>query len=567
MAEPNDSMGDATGHLGFSQGATFFADDGVSVVSEAWAAEPAGADSRAVARAYRRSGPSFMQDLRGRRYCFLLHDRKAGMLLAASSITPPWPLAYWSSSRMTVVSSRLLPMLRCPEVPRDLDESYLAHLVMGLSAMPDGSTVLRGVRRLRPGELLLVDADGAHVSRVDRLEPRRVAGDRVGLARLFVEELGEAVGAAAVPGPAAVSLSGGLDSAALVAALRLATGEHALPALCFVAPELDAVAEIGGLDAMQRAWPELRLTRVDASRGVELLALDGELRDDPPLTPLAHLHARRLLWARARDAGVRAVIEGEGGDELFAILPTPLDALRRGRLLRVARQVLAWSSGRRALLEYGVWLPFLPRAARRMWLARQPLEPHLPAFAAPDAMEHPIVREATREYLATLVHGPFSDRLNEWLAAPMVVGAALSRRHVAAGFGLELAWPMLERGVLELVLGLHAAGAIDAGPQKAFLQGAFAGIVPDEVRLPAKDVGLYRAFIVRVLTSRRAREVIRDARVQARLARLVQFEVLEEMLDVLAAGKPLSPAALWQLECVVAFAEWYARASREYGVD
>jgi hypothetical protein len=39
------------------------------------------------------------------------------------------------------------------------------------------------------------------------------------------------------------------------------------------------------------------------------------------------------------------------------------------------------------------------------------------------------------------------------------------------------------------------------------------------------------------------------------------------MLDGLAAGRSLGVAALWQLECVVSFAEWYARASREHGVD
>jgi hypothetical protein len=126
---------------------------------------------------------------------------------------------------------------------------------------------------------------------------------------------------------------------------------------------------------------------------------------------------------------------------------------------------------------------------------------------------------------------------------------------------------MLERGVLELVLGLHAAGAIVAGAQKPFLQAALAGVVPDGVRLLAKNIGLYNAFIPLMLTSVRARAALRDPRVKARLADLIRVERVEAMLDALAAGRSLGGAALWHLECVVSFAEWYARASREYGVD
>jgi asparagine synthase (glutamine-hydrolysing) len=517
-----------------------------------------------VADVYRRFGPGCVQRFPGR-FRFLIHHAEAGQLFAASSTALPWPLAYWSDSRITIVSSRLLPMLRCPDVPRALDESYLVHLVMGLSAGRGGSTVIHGVRRLCPGEALFVDSGGMRVSRVDRLTPRNVSGDRKRLGELFVEELGRAVAASIEQGRSVISFSGGLDSAALAGAgLRQV---HELAALSFVAPSLDRTAEIASIETMGRAWPALHVTQVDVSDASDFPDPGRELRDDPPLTPLALLPARMRLWSRARDAGFRTVIEGEGGDELFSMLPTPLDALRHGHVLDAARHVLG-SSGRRDLLKQGVWLPLLPGFVRGAWLSRgQPLEAHLPAFAVWDAGKLPAVREATGEYLEALVHRPFAARLNEWLSAPSVVGAALSRRHLAAGFGLELEWPMLDRGVLELVLGLHAARAIHGAPGKPFLQGALAGVVPDPVRLLSKNIGLYKAFIARVLTSPRSRQALRDPNVRARLAGLVRFARIEPMLDGLAAGRSLGMAALWQLECVVGFAEWYARASREYGVD
>jgi asparagine synthetase B (glutamine-hydrolysing) len=392
-----------------------------------------------------------------------------------------------------------------------------------------------------------------------------VGGDRDHRGRLFVDEVGKAVAASTERGGSALSLSGGLDSAALAGAGLV----HAdtLTAFSFVAPGLDRTAEIGSIEVLNRVWPRLHVTQVDASDATDLPDLGSELRDDPPLIPLALLPARMRLWSHARTAGFRTLIEGEGGDELFSMLPTPLDALRAGHVIDAAHHVLG-SSGRRTLVEHGLWLPFLPGVVQRAWLARrQPIEALLPAFSKWDAAANPAIRSAIGEYLETLTHRSFATRLNEWQSAPIVVGAALSRRHLAASLGLELDWPMLDRGVLELVLGLHAAGAIHGGPTKLFLQGALAGIVPEEVRLRPKNVGLYKAFVPRVLTSSRSRQALRDTRVRARLADLVRFERIEAMLDGLAAGRSLGVAALWQLECVVSFAEWYARASREHGVD
>jgi hypothetical protein len=326
------------------------------------------------------------------------------------------------------------------------------------------------------------------------------------------------------------------------------------------------LAETAAVEAMRRAWPRLHVSAVDASDATELPELGPDLRDDPCLTPLALLPARLLLWDRAREAGISAIVEGEGGDELFSILPTPLDALKGGHVVDAARHVMgAW--GRRRLVEHAVWLPVLPAFLRRRWLGRQPLDAHLPAFAAWNATDHPLVREAVGGYLESLVHRPFASRLDEWLSAPVVVGAWLSRQHLAERAGVGLEWPMLERPVLELVLALHEARAIRAAPQKPFLQAAFAGIVPDEVRLAPKDIGLYRAFIPRVLTSPRSREALRDPRVRARLKDLVRVDRVEATLDGLAAGRALGTNALWQLECVVNFADWYTRASREHGVD
>jgi hypothetical protein len=126
---------------------------------------------------------------------------------------------------------------------------------------------------------------------------------------------------------------------------------------------------------------------------------------------------------------------------------------------------------------------------------------------------------------------------------------------------------MLGRDALELVLGLHETRAMWGGKHGGILQTVLEGSVPDAVRLRPKETGLYRAFIPRVLTSPRARQALSDGRVRSRLCDLVRFERVDAMLGTLAAGRPLATIALWHLECLTSFAEWYAHASRDYGVD
>lgn len=557
------SLAQGAVHLGLSGAASRYAGAGVSVAIEVGGPEAGRTDALAVAAAYRRFGRECVAHLSGR-FRFLLHDSEKGEVLAASSTAPSWPWVYWSDSRTTVICSRLLPMLRCPDVPRSLNENYAAHLVMGLAAMPDGTTPLSGVRRLTPGAALVIDRHGPKVLRVDRLEPRELRHRGGKPADAFLEELAAAVQVAAEGGRSALSFSGGLDSATLaVAGLRRA---ETLRAYSFLASE-DGATEVNAIRVMERALPALDVTRIDASDTADFPDLGSDLRDDPPLVPLGLLPARMQLWSRASADGFRTLIEGEGGDELFSALPTPVDALQRGRVGEVARHFLR-PGGRRELIEYAVLLPLLPNMVQRAWLARsESMDAHLPAFAAWDARQHPLMREATNEFLASLVHRTFAERLHEWTSAPVVVGAMLSRRHVAGSFGVELEWPMLHREVLELVMGLHQERLLQGGPERRFLRDALEGIVPDEVRLAPKDVSLYRAFIARVLTSPRAREAVRDARVRARLADLVRFERVDAMLDGLAAGRALGASALWHLECLVSFAQWYAKASSEYGVD
>ncbi len=133
---------------------------------------------------------------------------------------------------------------------------------------------------------------------------------------------------------------------------------------------------------------------------------------------------------------------------------------------------------------------------------------------------------------------------------------------------MELAWPLMDRKVVEFVLGLPPSEILSRdGEDKGFLRRALVGHVPEEVRTQPKELRLYFALIASVLGSSRVRGFVRDPMVRTRLEEWVRFERLETMLNRAREGKIVSVTTLWQLESLVSFAEWYGRAAREWGVQ
>ena len=518
-----------------------------------------------VASAYRREGIHCAARLAGD-FDLVLYDAGRHLLFATSAITSHRQHAYWTDGKTTLVGTGVLGLLRHPATPRALDEVHLAHLVFGLQAMEPGSTPIAGVRRLCAGEALVVTDGDARVVRVDRLraipgplrKARRIA--------LFWSELESIVRREmAGDGKACLSLSGGLDSAAIGA--TVATSEQGIDAFAMVAPGLGPHDEGRAIDALERTWRRLRLRRVDCGDAGEYPDLDRlPLRDDPQLVPVALLAGRLRLWSAASEAGFGSVLDGEGGDELFDGLASPLDALRSGRWLSLARHLRSLPD-RRAVVRRSLLLPMFGARATNALRSSVPSPALLlPAFAARQALEQGPVQIALEQRIAAVSRGSQQALVQGWLSSPVRIGSALSQDHLASAYGIRLASPLLRREVVELVLGLRPGDMLSTGRDRPFLRAAVADRVPAGVRDAPKDARLAEALSCRVVSSARARRVLGDERVRERLADWIRFEKVEAMLDEAAAGRLGGMGVSWPLECLVTFADWYARAHREYGV-
>jgi hypothetical protein len=323
VADPNVCLAHAASDLDSS-----FSRDGLSVVAQSRLVSPGETKvAEIVALAYERYGLGLPRHIEGD-HAFILFDHRLRLLLAASTITSRLPLSYWSRGETVAIASSTLSLLRHPDAPRKVDDLYLAHLLSGSAAAPTGLTPIRGIQRLRFGEALLVRGGIATTTFVDAFSPRSPPAKGREMQATW-DAIGDAVertvGRADQP---CISLSGGLDSAMVMGAAHARA--RALPAFSIVASRYGDLDESRALDALEGTWPEMPLSRVDASDACVYPALtDVELRDDPPLTPLMLFPARLELWKAIAAAGFRTVIDGEGGDQLFSLLVTPLDAIGR----------------------------------------------------------------------------------------------------------------------------------------------------------------------------------------------------------------------------------------------
>jgi asparagine synthase (glutamine-hydrolysing) len=291
---------------------------------------------------------------------------------------------------------------------------------------------------------------------------------------------------------AAVKLSGGLDSATVAAGL--AAGGFARAGALALGGTFAAYAEADErelIEATARATGlALELIAYDARRAMLEPALAHiERWRVPPGTP--NLFLWQPLVARARELGVDALLDGEGGDELFGVAAYLIaDRLRGGRL------AAAWSlSGRipgmgadpdgrvrlRVLRHYGV-RPLVPAAIRDRRSARA-------ARRAPaDALIAPADRTSLAELRATgeeRLEGPrwWRMQVERMIGMREALDMGGHFRREAVDAGIAIGHPLLhDLPLIETALRVPPEAQFDALRDRALLRDALRDRIPEAVR-------------------------------------------------------------------------------------
>ena len=291
---------------------------------------------------YRNHGVDFVDKLRGM-YALALHDPKSGHLVLARDPFGIKPLYYTETEHGLAFASEAQALIAGGFAAPAIDPGPQAEL-LELQFTTRRDTIFTGIRRVLPGETIVV-ADGKIVERHQRPAlaqegpsewDEAEALERLEKALLDSIELHQRSDV-----PFGMLLSGGIDSSVLLAVMaRL----NARPVVALTAyfPGSQAPDERAAAAAVARvARAEHIEIEVAAADFWSLLPRVAAAMDDPA-ADYACVPAFKVA-ARAHAAGLKVVLSGEGGDELFA---------GYGRYRSIVRP---WWMGGRAMRRKGIF--------------------------------------------------------------------------------------------------------------------------------------------------------------------------------------------------------------------
>jgi asparagine synthase (glutamine-hydrolysing) len=454
---------------------------------------------------YQRWGLGLLERMRGD-FVLLIWDSERGEGLLARDQLGVRPLFLHEAAGALRFASELRYLLALLSAHPAPDPAGVAHWI-AVSNRSGPETLYAGIRRLGPGEVLLLSRRGwrfkrywePHYQGTSALGAAELAGGvRVGLERAVRRRSGR-------EGGTGVLMSGGLDSSA-IAAVGASLGEERPLAYSAtfpehpVADEAALIAELGGALGLSGVAAEVR------PGGLVAAALEYLAEWQAPLLGWGDFWALPLLRAAAAD-GVTTMLDGDGGDELFGLRSYLMaDHLRGGHPLRALKLVRDLpgaglhvplrevASVVRSFALAGA-LPYGMQNAMRAPLARRQAPPWLSPQAARDLVssDDPYAwkRLDGPRWWAHAAHG-ISYGIEQ-------VGVFEHQRRRAAMAGLEARHPMLDLDLVELALSQPPEASLDRRYNRPLLRDAVAGLLPDSVRLrPGK--ARFESLIVSCLT-------------------------------------------------------------------
>jgi asparagine synthase (glutamine-hydrolysing) len=318
-------------------------------------------DTEVILALYARHGPAMLPRLRGM-FALALWDGVERTLLLARDPHGIKPLYLSTAGGALRFASQVRALDASGAVGDAVDPAALAGFLLW-GSVPEPRTIRRDIRAVPAGSYLVAELDGGTVSEPVRFGGFDFEGHETGeppWPETAEAAVAESVAAHLVSDvPVAVFLSAGLDSG-LVAALaqRQSAGEELASFTLRFAAFAGTASDEGPLAA--------EVANCLGLRHHERTVDDGELRDlrqdwlsamDQPSVDGANTF---LVSRMAAEAGLRVVLSGLGGDEIFGSYPSFRDVPRLRRAAGWGR----WAPGAKTLA---------PHLARRLAPSRPKL--------------------------------------------------------------------------------------------------------------------------------------------------------------------------------------------------
>lgn len=446
-------------------------------------------DTEVILKAYAQYGTSCVEHLDGM-FAFAVWDASAERLFLAVDRTGVKPMV-WHHDRSGRFSfaSEVRALLHAGCMERAIDHHAVASFLAS-GSVQGPRTMIAGVRQLLPAHTLMFDVRSNAVS-VDRYwsptqrgapsSPADIASVlAASVARHLVSDV-----------PVGLFLSGGVDSSALaVLAHRLGAGDT-LESFTVTFPEHGY-----GEGAYARAIGDLY-----CHRHHELVVRDADLAAALPASLAAQDQPSidgtnvYVISQAVRAAGMKVILSGQGGDEVFGGYPSFRRIPRMVAAHRVMSSVVPQSM--RLGLAYGAraWAPVNPFTAKLAAYLAAPGDA-LSCYAVARQLFHPDVRrQLVRDVHGTDATPDASSGIAQELIgldAARTVSLLELRGYLAntllrdsdimsMAHGLEVRVPYLDRALIESVFRAPASMFTDAKLPKPLLLRAVIAELPREI--------------------------------------------------------------------------------------
>jgi asparagine synthase (glutamine-hydrolysing) len=190
------------------------------------------ADSEVVIKAFHRWGAGCVERFKGM-FAFAVADRDSGVVTLARDRLGIKPLYLAQIPGRLRFASTMRALLDGGEVDTELDRAALHHYMSFHSVVPAPRTIYRGVRKLPPATVRVIQPDGTYADTVYwvpsfKRDPGRMSWSTRDWQEALMDALRTAVRRRMVADvPVGVLLSGGIDSS-IVVALLAEQGQHGL---------------------------------------------------------------------------------------------------------------------------------------------------------------------------------------------------------------------------------------------------------------------------------------------------------------------------------------------------
>jgi len=272
-----------------------------------------GSDSEPPLHLYAREGIGFTKRLRGM-YALAIHDPAQGRVVLARDpfgIKPlyvaqgPWGVAFASEAQALVAAGLVAPKMRRESL----------HQLLQLQFTCGADTIFEGIRRVLPGETLVIEGPVIKSHVLSALPEGRADGDCAALLDRLDAVLMDAVDVhQRADVPYGMFLSGGIDSSALLAMMARLNPR----------PVLAYTAGFPGTGIHDEREHARTLAKEVGAEHVEVEFAEADFWSllpqvaaamDDPAADYATLPTFKLAQRARQD--VKVILAGEGGDELF----------------------------------------------------------------------------------------------------------------------------------------------------------------------------------------------------------------------------------------------------------